>query len=286
MKQCIILTCGVPCCGKTTWANKFIERMDGKAVNVNRDDIRFMLTKAYNNFSKEDMVTLIQKEEAIKALQGGKIVVVSDTNMNEKTVNLWNNIAKGFGVPVFEKHFKDSLNWDLLVDRNNTRDKKVPEKVLREFYRRYREANFKPYKRNTSLPKAVVFDVDGTLAKMVGRSPYDWKRVGEDECYEDVADIARMFWNTDTFVIILTGRDGSCEQETRDWLEKHNIAYDALFIRPEGNFDKDSIVKYDIFKRELEPNYDVIGVFDDRSQVVSCWREIGVRCYQCADGNF
>ena len=36
---------------------------------------------------------------------------------------------------------------------------------------------------------AYIFDIDGTLAYMNGRSPYDFTRVGEDGVYEDVKEI-------------------------------------------------------------------------------------------------
>ena len=293
MKSCIILTVGPPGCGKTTWAENFVERLRSKGIevrNVNRDDCRKELTGSYNNFTKEDSVTKLQTGDAVSVLKSNGVVIVSDTNINPKTVDKWHGIAKSFDVPVFEKHFKDSLDFDLLVHRNKTRSKKVPDHVLRDFYRRYREANFKPYVRDTSKSRAVIFDVDGTLAKMVSRGPYDWKKVDEDEVHQDVADIARMYFNyhesADINIIILTGRDGSAEEKTREWLIDNNIPFDSMFIRPEGNFEKDSILKYDIFKKHIEPNYNVIGVYDDRDQVVQMWREIGRRRYQVANGNF
>lgn len=39
---------------------------------------------------------------------------------------------------------------------------------------------------DTSLPPAIIVDIDGTLANMEGRSPYDYTRVMEDSLHEDV----------------------------------------------------------------------------------------------------
>ena len=49
---------------------------------------------------------------------------------------------------------------------------------------------------------------------------------------------------------------------------------------------KDSVVKVEIFDREIRHAYRVIGVFDDRAQVVRAWRALGLTVFQVADGNF
>ncbi len=40
-----------------------------------------------------------------------------------------------------------------------------------------------------SLPKAIIVDIDGTLAERVNRSPYDWSKVGEDRVKKPIRDI-------------------------------------------------------------------------------------------------
>ena len=132
--------------------------------------------------------------------------------------------------------------------------------------------------------QAYIFDVDGTLAKMDGRSPYDWERVGEDKPNLPVVKIAKTLMAKNA-IIIVTGRDGSCEQATRDWLMEHGIAYDEFHIRPPGNVEKDSVVKKRIFE-DISKRYEIIAVFDDRDQVVQMWRSLGLTCLQVDYGNF
>lgn len=33
---------------------------------------------------------------------------------------------------------------------------------------------------DVAKPKAIIIDIDGTLALRLGRGPFDWNRVGED----------------------------------------------------------------------------------------------------------
>ena len=41
------------------------------------------------------------------------------------------------------------------------------------------------------LPPAILVDIDGTVALMGARSPYDWHRVGEDTPNQAVIEAVR-----------------------------------------------------------------------------------------------
>lgn len=294
MRQCIILTVGVPGCGKTTWANRLLARSK-RFVNVNRDDLRRDLacvprdTRVISSKDLEHKVTSVQLEIICRALDAGSSVIISDTNINPETRERFRRVADLAGVPVFEKHFKESCNWALLSERNKTRPEydRVPHKVLRDFYIRYREQNFRPARRNAGLPMAYIFDIDGTLATHEGiRSPYEWYKVGLDDIKEDVCRALQAMHYSKFKIVVVSGRDGCCREHTINWLRAKNLPFDELFMREAGSNEKDSIVKYDIFKNHIEGRYNVVGVFDDRDQVVAMWREIGLTCFQVCPGNF
>lgn len=155
---------------------------------------------------------------------------------------------------------------------------------------------FEKYTPNEKLPPAVIFDIDGTLAIRGDRSPYDWKKVGEDELNRIVFH-HYMLWKKNIYdkcpeghgrfakIIIFTGRDACCEEETRKWLDENIIYYEHLYMRPEGNLQKDSLIKYQMLQN-IKDKYNVVMVYDDRDQVVKMWREIGLTCFQVANGNF
>lgn len=134
-------------------------------------------------------------------------------------------------------------------------------------------------------PEAFIFDIDGTLAKKGDRSPYDWSRVDEDTLNLPVFKIYQAVKRAGYKIIIFTGRDASCSEKTFSWLEKNGIDFDEILMRNEGNVEKDFIIKERMFQ-EIEPGFEVVAVIDDRDQVVSMWREMGLTCLQVDYGNF
>jgi hypothetical protein len=143
-------------------------------------------------------------------------------------------------------------------------------------------------KKNNKMqkPKTIIVDIDGTLAKMNGRGPFEWARVGEDLCKEQIKDIVNIYYDNDYTVIIFSGRDGICRPQTEQWLKDHNIHYNALYMRPAGNNEKDSIVKERMYRQYIEPYLDVQFILVDRDQVVKMWRDLGLTCLQVDYGNF
>jgi len=134
---------------------------------------------------------------------------------------------------------------------------------------------------------AFIFDIDGTLALMGDRSPFDWKRVGIDAPNLPIITIlSRIQAHGQEKILLVSGRDGVAYEDTERWLKKHDIPYDALYMRPARNREKDYIIKERIYHRDIEPHYEVIAVFDDRDQTVHKWRELGLTCLQVAEGNF
>ncbi len=137
------------------------------------------------------------------------------------------------------------------------------------------------------LPTVVIVDVDGTVAKMDGRGPFEWHRVIEDLPNQPVIDLVTMLAN-DYKIVFLSGRDEVCRNQTRLWLDEHvsPIFGADLFMRPVNDNRKDSIVKLEIFDREIRGKYNIKFILDDRKQIVDAWRSLGLTVFQVADGNF
>lgn len=279
---------GVPGCGKSTLAQQFIRE---GYVQVERDLIRMELYgRWYGGNINEDHVTKVQVERARQALLAGKNLIVSDTNINADTRNKWISFCSSLGAEVGVIHVAPSLLLDDLLKRNQHRDdqtKVVPDKIVQRFYAEYREQFPLRYVETPLLQSAFIFDIDGTLANMEGvRGPFDWKNVGKDAPYLDVIEMAQVLFEAGYKIIVVSGRDAVCYPETYGWLVRHGVPFHKLLMRPEGSHAKDSVIKHDIFHRDIAPNYNVKGVFDDRDQVVKTWRSMGVRCYQVQPGNF
>ena len=160
-------------------------------------------------------------------------------------------------------------------------------------------------------PKAIICDVDGTVALMNGkRTPFEyWKCYNDEPNHIVIATVlatVRNIYPQPIKLLMVSARENVTYDEdkalimngvyhktvhdmTKLWLDRYmgKDSYHKLWLRDEGDHRKDRYVKYDLYKKEIEPNYDVVGVFDDRDQVVEMWRcGAGLTCFQVAFGNF
>lgn len=138
------------------------------------------------------------------------------------------------------------------------------------------------------MQKIVICDIDGTLAKMNGRSPFDWSRVGEDDINPPVVSLVKLLNSCESpfEVIIFSGRDEVCRKQTELWLLYNGIHYKELHMRPEGDNRADTIIKKELYDKHIKDKYHVEFVLDDRNSVVKMWRDLGLHCFQVAEGNF
>ncbi len=292
----ITLTIGLPASGKTTFAKELARK---GVVNVNRDDLRKMLfgldhLKAYKHSGKkEELVTAMQYSIARTALLAGKDVIVSDTNLNPKVRGEWLNFAKEHNAEYLIQDFR-GVDAVVCMDRDSRRRDSVGSHVILAMAERYGlpvgtnmpELDY-TYEHTDGLPEAIIVDIDGTVARMVDRGPYDQDRVLEDAMEDDVLDLIEAYAKEYGLkIIFLSGRDDKCYADTQEWLDRTQVPYSELFMRETGDARKDDIVKLEIFRTKVAPNYNVVMAFDDRDQVVNMWRQIGLRCVQVNHGNF
>ncbi len=141
--------------------------------------------------------------------------------------------------------------------------------------------------QDKSLAPAIICDLDGTLALMNGRNPFDASKCEQDLLNEPVAHLVKAYAEQGTKIILLSGRMDNYKAETLRWLEKHEIQYEKLLMRRHGDSRKDAIIKKEIVDNEIKGKYFVSFVLDDRNQVVDMWRnEIGYACLQVYYGDF
>ena len=154
-------------------------------------------------------------------------------------------------------------------------------------------AQYTPPPYSEDLPNCIIVDIDGTLAHMTGRSPYDYSQVHTDILDENVAHIVRRYAHRDmleeipdTYIVIVSGRNSRCRPETAEWLANNNIPYDALYMRQDEDYRDDRIIKREIYEEFIKPRFNVRFVLDDRDRVVKMWRENGLKVLQVAEGDF
>lgn len=270
------ITVGISASGKTFWANQ------QEAVDINRDWIRFNIIAPGTDWSsykfnkkKEKEVTSIQEQMVMDALSKGQDVIISDTNLNPATRSKWVTLLTDIGYDVEIKEFDVTL--ETAWKRDSVRKNGVGHSVIYSQYQKWLEyKGHKTYSGDTSLPKAVIFDIDGTIAQMAGRSPFAWDKVDSDAPRYMIIEMARSYMMFNYEIIVVSGRDGSCKELTEAWMTKFQMPWAEFFIRPEGDTRKDTIVKEEIFWRDIAPNYNVLGVVDDRPSVVRMWHDLKI----------
>lgn len=299
----IIMTVGCPGSGKSTWAREYVLKTPGFFV-ITRDDLRATIigNSARNEYKfskqKESIVTDMQFSTVKDILYRGdsvKGVIVADTNLKESTRAKWESFAKEFGWQIEYKLF--DVSWTELLSRNFFRgDKAVPKEVLRSMYVNMCKYQGKPiYEGTPGHPKAVIFDLDGTLADNNHRSPFDLSKLLDDAPREMVVTLLTMLHGKGYKILTVSGRESGTKEEpakyrndTIQWMMRHGIGIkiDNHYQRKQGDSRKDDIVKEEIFWKHIAPVYDVKLAVDDRDQVVEMWRRIGVECWQVNFGEF
>lgn len=277
----VIVTRGLPASGKSTWSKSVIDKNPNSYKRINKDDLRAMLDNDKHSTDMEKFIIKVRDTLILLALQEGKHVIVDDTNLADKHIERIKQLIHGKAQLII-KDFTD-IPLETCIKQDLKRSKSVGEKVIRDLYNQYLR-KIEVYNENKNLPKAIIVDVDGTLAIMNNRSPFDWNKVDQDSCNETIKNIVNNY-NGDK-VIIMSGRDSICRDLTIQWLKGNNIKFDEIFMREQGNMEKDSIVKRRLFDQNVRGKYYVEYVLDDRSQVVETWRSMGLICLQVAEGNF
>jgi len=136
------------------------------------------------------------------------------------------------------------------------------------------------------MQKAVIVDIDGTVATRTNRDPYDYSKVLDDAPKPDVIEVVKSLWKSGHKIIFVTARDDSCYDDTFEWLRLHCPPFMKLYMRKTGDTRNDGVIKREIYDELIKPHFDVVCVLDDRQRVVDMWRSIGLTCLQVDYGNF
>lgn len=277
MKQKIIILQGLQGSGKSTYANAFIKK-DKSFKRINRDAIRHMIDN-YTHKS-EKLVHKIWQETVKSILQNNNNLIIDEMSLNKdrlkNTIEWLKTISPNAYIEV--KEFKISL--DEAIERDKRREFSVGEKVIRQTYNKYiadepeKDCYNFDYLKNSKKPTAYIFDIDGTMAiKHPDRSIFDGSKVDMDFPIIPVINVLKALKQHHK-IIILSGRDGAYKEVTENWLYKMEISYNEFYIRAPEDNRRDSIIKEELYKLYIEPVYDVLGVFDDRIQVLGeCWQD-------------
>ena len=280
MKLKLLFLKGLPASGKSTFAKSLVAEQPDRWVRVNKDGLRQLLHDGRWSKGREKLVMQMERALAEEALRSGLSVVVDDTNFAPRHEATFRQMAEKHGAEFVVQVFDASV--EVCIERDLKRPNPVGKDViLRMFYQHQCE----PVGVDVSgLRPAIICDIDGTLALMKGRGPFEWMKVGTDAINRPVYQTVGAMQRDGLDLLIVSGRDGCCEAETRDWLTRNRIEFDGLWMRPAGNTEKDAVIKARIYDEHIRGKYNVLAVFDDRPQVVRLWRSLGLFVFDCGNG--
>lgn len=254
-------------------------------------------------------------------VNSGINVIVDNTNLKYKDIHKYidylvkNNNLNNFiySIKFIEVSYND-IEKAILYRSDNNNGKNIPENRMREMYGIFKN-DVRPMILNdfkgkiglsdldlleNNLPwiepsegkyPAIICDLDGTLSifeytnGMKLRSPYDGTKCNQDIICKPVAEALKAFYKLGYDIIFVSGREDKYKPQTLEFLERvkeeYGIQFADLYMRPSGDFRKDTIIKDEIYSKYIQENFSVLCVFDDRSSVVSHWRSKGLYVFDC-----
>lgn len=324
--QKIILMVGIPGSGKSTWAKTKIAADPDNWCRINNDDIRAMMNDSVWSKEYEGLITETRNFMIREALKRGKNVIIDNLNLNKRHFDEAVKIAKSVNgdYQIMEQPFFVELEVAIARDAARAGKAKVGESVIKKWWKDSGGKQFQYYKPRMEnvkthcdgsataespawidgLPEAVLCDLDGTLALMNGRSPYDASTCDQDLPNHPVIKTLLAHYAQGRKVIFCSGREDKYKDATirfiekyvkavkmvgqfdgKDYPEEAVISYE-LYMRKTGDMRKDAIIKEEIYNEHIKDKVNVLLVLDDRNQVVDFWRSKGLVCFQVAPGAF
>lgn len=149
------------------------------------------------------------------------------------------------------------------------------------------------------MTATVIVDVDGTLAEFHPDTVHHWvlgpakqwdpffAYMAEAPVIEPVARLVKLLKAQGQQIVICSGRPDTHRAHTQQWLARHEIPFDAMYLRPDGHDHvDDEKVKEALLAAMRDDGFEPWLVLDDRDAVVAQWRALGLTCLQCAPGDF
>lgn len=272
----VILTVGLPASGKSFFAKNLIEKNPGKYKQINKDELRLMLDNSKYSKDNEKFILKVRDQLILMSLENGKNVIISDTNLGGSHIEHITQLVKGKAKVVIED-FTD-VPLEVCIERDLKRLNSVGEKAIRKMYNQFLKPKITPYCASDLAPSAVICDLDGTIALLNGRNPYDASNCQNDLLNEAVYSIIKY-----KYVIFVSGREDKYKPQTEEFLHKYGLTNYLLYMRKSGDMRKDSVIKEEIFNEYIRGKFNIEYVVDDRLSVCRLWHSLGLNLFRVGD---
>jgi len=251
MKKVLILQ-GLPASGKSTYAQEILLKEPGRWVRVNKDSLREMAHASYWSKGNEKFILKLRDIIILMALEEGKHVIVDDTNFSSHIEDI-RKLVKGKAEVKVNNSFLE-IPVEECIKRDLKRVNSVGKDVILQMYNNFVRQPIPAPKYNPNLEDAIIVDMDGTLAILNDRSPYDVSKCDLDLPNQPVLETVYK-WQETVKIIVVSGRTDDGKELTEKWLQENQINYNYLYMRKSGDMRKDAIIKQEIYEQFIRDKY-------------------------------
>ena len=142
--------------------------------------------------------------------------------------------------------------------------------------RKFDPAKLDRYVPDTSLPLTAIVDIDDTLNYTYGE--FSPALVSTYEPNPNVIRVVQALYRQGYTLVFLTARPESCRSATFKWLIQNVAPFAELIMRPDGNYDSDWKLKYNLFNEQVRYKYNVDIVIDNGNKPSHMWYALGLTC--------
>lgn len=285
---------GPPASGKSTRAKEIYNSDPTKYVIVSKDEIRKSRGKYWVE-EQEKYIYDVEEQEIRLAVKHNLIPIIDSTNLNLKQIAKWEELAKELDCELERELIYVPLK--VALERDSKRELQVTPKVIKDFYWRYFEEKYREeeytdhtlmLQQSEELPKAVLVDLDGTVAMHNGRGPFEWDKIYTDVCDFRMKSLLQKLSDSGILIIFFTGRNKTetVYKQTDEWLSKNFDFPWVLYMRDENDFRHSDICKEDMYNKYIKDKYNILCAFDDCIKCIEMWRKLGILCCAVANNEY
>jgi hypothetical protein len=135
----------------------------------------------------------------------------------------------------------------------------------------------------------LILDLDNCISDDEWRREFiDWSQTDttlryasyHDRCGQDQVGNRMLFDNNPHDIVVFTSRPERVRRITEEWLVKHIVPAQELFMRPDGDRRTSLLIKHDFLYQLLSLHglafHDIGCAYDDHPEIVVMYRALGV----------
>ena len=132
-KKALVILCGPPASGKSTWGKRFAAEND--LTYVSTDEIRAEIGAGEGDQTVSAAAFALARGRVSAALGAGRSAMIDDTNVNRKSRRDWIMLGRGHGAFITAVAFE--VPKDELLERDAKRERHVGPEIIERFVAKY-----------------------------------------------------------------------------------------------------------------------------------------------------